>query len=128
MPRPKRLEKLRIWLPGAAIRAAVGVRRRGFQECRRGGAAGFQVFRFSESGRSDFQARGLLTTEAVRKRDIHYNVAVLVYGNSNEAFHSVYPSAVTFVLYQLPRFHTASAEDCHLAQPIERLLHEKAGS
>ena len=109
MSKVKRLEKLRIWRPGAASWAAVGVRRRGFQECRRGGAAGFQVFRFSESGRSDFQARGLLTTEAVRKRDIHYNVAVLVYGNSNEAFHSVYPSAVTFVLYQLPRFHTASA-------------------
>jgi hypothetical protein len=34
---------------------------------RGGGAAGFQVFRFSESGRSDFQARGLLTTQAVLK-------------------------------------------------------------
>ncbi len=29
----------------------------------------------------------LPSAEAVRKRGIHYNVAVLVYGISNEAFH-----------------------------------------
>ena len=51
----------------------------------------------------------LLLAEAVWKRDIHYNVAVLVYGKPNEAFHSVYPYAETFVLYQPLRFHTASA-------------------
>jgi len=53
MPRPKRLEKLKIWEPGAASRAgaqrAVG-EIRGAGEVR---VAGFQNFSFPESGPSE---------------------------------------------------------------------------
>jgi hypothetical protein len=49
MPRPQRLEKLRIWEPGVVSRAGAQ-RGGGYPGCRWGGAKGFQNFSFSESG------------------------------------------------------------------------------
>ena len=66
MPRPKRSEKLRIWRSEAANRAGVGVRRRGIPGRRGGGAAGFQVFRISESGRWGIFIGGPLSTHKRR--------------------------------------------------------------
>jgi hypothetical protein len=60
MPKAKRLEKLRIWRPGAVSRAGVGAAAGEIPGVGEARAAEFQVFSFSESGRSDFRIGGLL--------------------------------------------------------------------
>ncbi len=60
--RPKRLEKPRIWSPEDASRAGSAFGAGGRRGAGGGGAAEFQKFRFSESGRSDFFVGGLLPT------------------------------------------------------------------
>jgi hypothetical protein len=63
MPEAKRLEKLRIWRPGAVSRGGVAHVAREIRGAGRGGAAEFQVSSFSESGHSDFRIRGLLCAQ-----------------------------------------------------------------